>query len=255
MFVEALNFAATYAITPRRHPGEIKSSVSLWARARRCATAWAAHEINCKTLVLDQLESLQQKRICVILGSGLLRDTPIIELSRQFREIHLYDLQHLASVRLWAGMKGLTNLHFMTQDLSGLDFALVSPDVEPLPLNFLKSNLEIDLVISANLLSQIGIGVSRALEDQNERGTIAQRLLQAHIDGLRNLSCHSILLTDTNYQIIARDGRVLEDIDLMHGAGLPVAMVEWSWPVAPYGELDPAYQAAHRVKAFGFTAL
>ena len=31
--------------------------------------------------------------------------------------------------------------------------------------------------------------------------------------------------------------------------GLPEPEASWPWPVAPFGELDPAYQALHRVVA------
>jgi hypothetical protein len=35
----------------------------------------------------------------------------------------------------------------------------------------------------------------------------------------------------------------------MQGIGLPAPGREWLWPVAPFGELDPGYQAVHRVVA------
>ena len=246
MLLEALNFGATYAISPRRRASEINSSVTLWARARRCAKDWAAHEANSKAFVLKAIEALPERRVAVVLGSGLLRDVPIEVLSNRFREVRLYDLQHLASVRAWAAMKGLGNLHFENRDLSG--FAEMKAGASPKPLAFLKDIENLDLVISANLLSQIGIGIGRLVKsDPDMPEETVPRLLQAHLDGLSSLATRTCLIADIAYEVIDRSGKVLERDDLMHGVTLPSPEAAWSWTVAPFGELDPSYQAVHRV--------
>ena len=134
MILEALNFAASYATTPRRAAGEIHSSVTLWSRARRCALHWAAHEERCKAFVRD---ILPQYRTVAVLGSGLLRDIPIEDLAKTFGSVRLYDLQHLASVRAWAALKGFGNLHFENRDLSGYAALRADPGGIPRPLAFL----------------------------------------------------------------------------------------------------------------------
>ena len=142
MILEALNFAATWAISGRRSASEINASIRLGARARRCSRDWAGHEGNCKAFVRRHMP--ERGRVAAVLGSGLLRDVPIETLSDAFREVRLYDLQHLASVRLWAAARGLRNLRFLQRDLSE-------------GLGFLSDDPEVDLVISANLLSQLGV--------------------------------------------------------------------------------------------------
>jgi hypothetical protein len=248
MLLEALNFAATSIVSPRRKAGEINSSVMLWARARRCARAWAAHEQNCHAFILKAMEALPNRRVAVILGSGLLRDVPIEALSRTFDEVRLYDLQHLASVRGWAALKGLRNLRFEHRDISG--FSNVDQDRVPKPLDFLEAVADLDFVISANVLSQIGIGLGR-LSGANATASndAVPRLLQAHVDGLKALATKCCLLTDTSYEVVDRAGMVLERDDLMQGILLPVPEAAWLWPVAPFGEVDPNYQAIHRVTA------
>lgn len=227
MILEALNFAATWLVSGRREAREIRSSVRLWARAARCALDWAQHEEQCKAFVLTHMP--ERGRVAVVLGSGLLRDVPIDALSISFREVRLFDLQHLATVRAWATMKGLRNLRFMERDLSG-------------GLDFLCDDPEIDLVISANLLSQLGVVAERM--DKDAAGVIA-----AHLDGLRKAPGLRLLLTDTSYALVLRNGEVAERHDLTHGVALPDAEASWPWPVAPFGELDPAYQAVHQVVA------
>jgi hypothetical protein len=231
MILEALNFVATWAISGRRRAGEINSSVRLWARARRCSRDWAEHEANCKAFVRAHMP--ERGRVAVVLGSGLLRDVPVEALAGAFDEVRLYDLQHLASVRLWAKAKGLGNLRFLHRDLSD-------------GLGFLRDDGAIDLVISANLLSQLGVAAERA-------GGDAAKVIADHLDGLRAAPGRRLLLTDRAFEIVLKDGRVSERHDLMHGVALPESSETWNWPVSPYGEMDPGYKAVHRVVAIEMT--
>lgn len=230
MILEALNFLATMLISGRRRPAEINSSVRLWARARRCGRAWAAHEANCKAFV--EAERPARGRVAVVLGSGLLRDAPIEALSAAFDEVRLYDLQHLASVRAWAMLRGLRNLHFLHRDLSG-------------GLDFLGDDGAIDLVISANLLSQLGVAAERTGRDR--AGVIG-----AHVEGLLRAPGRRLLLSDVEFDVVLKNGTIVERNDLMDGVALPEAGASWPWTVAPLGELDPAYEAIHRVAAIRF---
>jgi len=245
MILEALNFAASTLASPRRETGEIHSSINLWARARRCARDWSGHEAQCHAFVLKAIEALPQRRVAVVLGSGLLRDVPIEALSQSFDQVWLYDLQHLASVRTWAYLKGLRNLTFVCLDLSG--YAALKADDGSQPLAFLSDIAGLDLVISANLLSQIGVGIGRVAKADGMPENTVPRLIKAHVDGLAALRARTCLLTDVAYEIIGKSGHLLERDDLMHGIALPAAEAEWLWTVAPFGELDPGYKAVHRV--------
>lgn len=227
MILEALNFAATWVISRRRKTGEINSSVRLWARAGRCAREWAEHEGHCQAFVSRHMP--ERGRVAVVLGSGLLRDVPIEALSKAFREVRLYDLQHLASVRLRALAKGLRNLRFLQRDLSA-------------GLGFLRDDPEVDLVISANLLSQLGVAAERM-------GMNSATVIAAHLDGLRAAPKPILLLTDVRYEFILKSGAIVEAHDLVHGVHLPQPEASWPWPVAPVGELHPAYSAVHHVVA------
>jgi hypothetical protein len=227
MILEALNFVTSLLTSARRDPKEINASVRLWARARRCAREWAPHETNCKDFVQSRMPT--RGRVAVVLGSGLLRDVPIGALSKAFDEVRLYDLQHLASVRLWALAKGFRNLHFLHRDLST-------------GLGFLADDPRIDLVISANLLSQIGIASERA--GQNTAVVLAR-----HVAELAAAPGQKLLLTDVSFGLVLKSGMVVERTDLMHGVTLPAPDASWPWTVAPIGELDPAYRAVHHVVA------
>jgi hypothetical protein len=247
MILEVLNYAATWPLTSAAHRPFIRSSVNLWARANRCASAWAEHERRTKAAILAAADGCRQRRTVVVLGSGLLRDVPIHELSRLFDTVVLVDLVHLANVRAWLAAKGLKNVRFIERDLSGLQALLAGEAFEP--LSFLRQVPYLDLVVSANLLSQIGIGASRRLEGHAEKATLVRQVIAAHVEGLGQVAAQTCLVTDVGYRVLDRNGGQHETVDLMHGVNPGAAREGWDWPVIPFGEESRDYQIAHHVIA------
>ncbi|WJH39094.1 hypothetical protein N7E02_19625 [Aliirhizobium terrae] len=249
MILEAIQYAATQVVTPSEFRPFIRSSVNLWSRANRCRHAWAPHEANCKAFIGETIAGMRQRRTAVVLGSGLLRDVPILDLTRAFDTVALVDLVHLASVRAWIKGKRLSNIRLISRDLSCLGEALAGKTPEP--LSFLRQVPYLDLVVSANILSQIGVGTRRQLAQTrpDDADAIVSSLIKAHLDGLSALPCRTALLTDISYKVTDRQGAVVEDADLLCGVPTPVAKRSWSWTVAPYGELGRDREAVHQVIA------
>jgi hypothetical protein len=247
MILEALNYAASWPLTSAAHRPSIRSSVNLWARANRCATAWAEHERQTKAAILAAADGCRQRRTVVVLGSGLLRDVPVLELSRLFDTVVLVDLVHLASVRSWLSVKRLKNIRLIERDVSGLDALFANQPLEPLA--FLRQVPYLDLVVSANLLSQIVIGAAQRLDGQADKGALLRQVIGAHVEGLAQVSAETCLVTDVSYTVIDRSGGRHETVDLMHGADLGPARAEWDWPVIPFGEESRDYQILHHVIA------
>ncbi|QEE46740.1 hypothetical protein FVA81_19975 [Rhizobium sp. WL3] len=247
MILEALNYAACWPLTSAGHRPFIRSSVNLWARADRCRAAWAEHERRTKAAILATAEGCRQRRTVVVLGSGLLRDVPVMELSRLFDTVVLVDLVHLASVRGWLTIKGLKNVRLIERDVSGLDALLAGQPLEPLA--FLRQVPYLDLVVSANLLSQIGIGASRRLEGQAEEAALVRQVIAAHLEGLAQVPAATLLVTDVGYTMIDRAGTAHETVDLLHGVDPGSAELRWDWPVIPFGEESRDYQIVHHVIA------
>lgn len=250
MILEALNYAGTYWKTAPEFRPHIRYSVNLWARANRCEKPWGEHKENCKRFILSTASKLKQRRTAVILGSGLLRDVPWRQLAAGFDTLVLVDLVHLASVRMKLYGRKYRNVVLNSRDLSGYDALKTSGVIEP--LSFLRQVPYLDLVVSANLLSQIGTGARHRMEQDGAsrmpQDTL-QRLVQAHIDGLSGLPCKVCLLTDTSFEIIDKSGKVHQQEDLLHGAPVPNVAHQWDWPVAPFGEESKNYQILHRVVA------
>lgn len=249
MIAEALQYAATYPVTAKEFRPFIGSSVSLWSRAGRCAKAWSAHEENCKSFIGETIAGMRQRRTAVVLGSGLLRDVPVEALARTFDTVVLVDLVHLASVRLWLAARRLNNVRLISRDLSGLDEVLSGKRVEP--LGFLRQIPYLDLVVSANLLSQIAVGAERRLEQDKrpEASDILPQMIEAHLLGLEALPCSTVLLSDIAFRVDDRSGNTRESVDLLHGVSAPDAEKRWQWPVVPFGEESRDYRIVHDVVA------
>lgn len=248
MIAEALNYAATLLVTPRPFRPFIRYSINLWSRARRCSRQWADHEAMTRTAILDTARHLKQRRTAVILGSGLLRDVPVVELSRLFDTVVLVDLVHPASTRTWLKLRGLKNTRLISRDLSGYED--MAQGMAPEPMAFLRQVPYLDFVVSANLLSQVAIGVGRKFDsDTSSRmpPDTVQQLVSAHIAGLRALPCASCLVTDIAYRVTDRNGHLHEETDLLRGVTPPASDSAWDWPVVPFGEESGDYQVVHRV--------
>lgn len=254
MILEALNYAATSRKTQPEFRPYIKYSVNLWARANRCGKAWAEHEQNSKRFILSTAAKLKQRRTAVILGSGLLRDVPWQQLAAAFDTVVLVDLVHLASVRTKLYSRKYRNVILNSRDLSGYDQLKAGGEFEP--LSFLRLVPYLDLVVSANLLSQIGTGARHRLEKEDADGMpedALKRLIKAHIDGLEGLPCKACLITDTEFEVIDRTGEQRQQEDLLHGVTVPKVAHQWDWPLAPFGEESRDYQIIHKVVAAELT--
>ena len=258
MLLEAAHYAWTLWTMQSPNAAAAKSAVSLWSRARRCAKAWAPHESMTKAAIKANCTDLEGKHTVVVLGSGLLRDVPIDFLAKEFRKVILIDIVHLALTRRMIRNKGWDHVVLVERDLSGLPSLLAqkiggTPDNEIAiqPLAFLKDIPDLDLVISANLLSQIGIGTERRIVAENLPLGPAHvvEIIQAHVVGLEAMPCRALLVTDTHWTESDREGNITETFDLMHGCELPPAQQQWNWTVAPYGEISKNIQVVHRVVA------
>lgn len=223
-----------------RRLGLLGASVRLWSRGRRRKADWAAHEDRCHTIVGKAVAGLARHDTVLVLGSGLVRDVPLPLLAARFAKVILIDAVHLLPVRL--AMRRYPNVRLVTRDLTGLiDQILGKGQARAAPLADLAADPAVDLVISANLLSQLALPVEDWLAVRPEArgrlpGDIGRRLIDWHLDDLAAFSARVCLLTDMHYRVLGRDGADLGTHDLLGGLKLPAPDDAWDWPVAPRGE-------------------
>jgi hypothetical protein len=254
MLPELLLSAITPASRQLRRMGLVTASVSLWSRSIRRSAQWNPHYARCHAVVRRAMEGLPSRRTVAVLGSGLAEDVPMRDLLAAFERVVLVDAVHLPTVRLRYALD--KRVSFVTLDLSGMAGWLAGTTAGRLaPLGPLAADPALDLVISANLLSQVPIGVETFLDDHAERAAalpadILFRSVQGHLDDLAAFRCRVCLLTDTAMTERDRTGAVTDTLDLMRGVSLPTPDEAWDWTVAPFGEADRKHEYVHRVQAY-----
>jgi hypothetical protein len=251
MIAEMIHYAASYFSSPKEFRLHLKSAVGLWARGKRCRKSWATHEENSKQFIVGEVAKLKQRRTCVVLGSGLLRDVPIELLAKTFDTVVLIDIAHLNAARMKVSkLKQARNVKFIHRDVAEIDSWMAGETFEPMA--FLRDVPFLDLVISANLLSQIGIAAENQLEKAgraSEVETLVPQIIKGHLDRLSSLPCKTLLVSDISFAAINRQGEFIADHDLMYGVEIPKPDAMWTWQVAPLGELSRDYSTNHTVIA------
>ncbi|MBC8242194.1 MAG: hypothetical protein H8E30_17210, partial [Alphaproteobacteria bacterium] len=178
--------------TPCPHPikdmGYLKELIGMMARHRRCQAAWLPHLNQCRDWIIKSMQGCEKRSRVVVLGSGLLNDVPLDELSRGFEQVVLVDILHLPLVR--KALKAYDNVELIEADISGFvgalyrhvneDAPLVLPDNPAMPTD------RADLVISLNVLSQLPILPMEFATSKKKPldVTTPTRLIAAHLEAL-----------------------------------------------------------------------
>lgn len=254
MLAELVLSLATPAARMTRKLGLVGESVALWARGNRQRRAWTEHHEHCRAVVSEVAAELPQHRKAVVLGSGLLRDIPLDRLCERFEEVLLVDAVHLPQIRL--RMRFRPKVTLLTRDLTGVMGWLAGEAEGRIdPLADLIADPAIDLVISANLMSQLVWPVEDWLDDHPARAAklpsdLPARCIAWHIADLHRFRGRVILLSDV--EMVERDhaGTIIDRLDLTRGVTLPAPDESWDWPVAPFGEAERDRESIHRVGAW-----
>lgn len=263
MLAEALKYAHARLRGQGDPHGHLAQQVALWARHKRQAAAWAPHLERCRTLALAAARACpeQARRTALVLGSGLLLEVPLDELSALFARVVLADMAFLPEVRARAARLG--NVDLLEVDLTGRLDRLARDKATALAdtagtgaaelnrangaggLAGLAAWLpELDFAYSANLLSQLPLFALDALPSsvgEESRARLGAELVRQHLDGLRGLGCPACLVTDVTERglrrgIVDYEADLLFGVDLLFGADPGQGAERWTWRLAPNGE-------------------
>ncbi len=254
MLAEWLTYLTTTCPRHLREMGYLRELIALGVRYRRRHRAWTGHLDQCRGLISEAARASTRRRKAVVLGSGLLHDIPLADLAGLFGEVVLVDVMHLRLPRRKA--RGLANVRFLDNDFTGVVKA-VHAHVNaggplPLPVSGGLPEDDADLVVSANVLSQLPLLPAQYLECKSPRHSgqeiadFSRALIQCHLAALTDVSGTVCLITEVERQI--RDGgKTLRSEDPLHGVPIPFEGKEWIWDIAPRPEVDPAYDLRYRV--------
>ena len=258
MIVEALTWLTTPAPAWARKAGYLRELIAIEARHQRQRANWAPHLENTRTVIRDAAALSAKRRRALIYGSGLLLDIPLSDLAAGFDEVILVDAAHLRRTRRMAHRFG--NVRCVEADISGVMIGLMlgfakGADTLPRPVPpVLEEDGPVDLVVSANLLTQLPLSPLRFLDKfpaitDDIRHDYARAIMQAHLDHLAAFDATCCLIAETENQFIAADGSVERTEDALRGLSLPPADRTWAWDVAPRGEVSQSYGVRNLIAA------
>jgi hypothetical protein len=254
MLAELALQALTPAAPLARRFGLLREGIALWSRGLRQRKAWEPHQARCRAIIAEVAAELPRRRKAVVLGSGPARDIPLDVLCASFDEVVLVDIVHLPLLRLKLWRQAKVSL--VSRDLTGA-MAWLTGEAEGRqdPLADLIADESVDLVVSANLLSQLAWPVADWLEDNPDRAATLPDSLPAsciawHLDDLAGFKGHVCLISDIEMVERDRSGAIHDRLDLMYGVALPKEDESWLWPVAPFGEVERDREYVHRVCAW-----
>lgn len=231
----------------------------LETRGTRCQAAWRHHVECTRSVILEAAGRRAERRTVLIIGSGLLFDIPLAELSRQFRAVILVDIFHPWKVRKEA--RRYPNVRLQQLDVTGVlkevyarargGRALETAECKP---NFFLDD-EIDLVVSANILSQLAVlpnGYASRWIKKSNNGQIkvfSRRLVINHLDWMASFAGGVCLIADLERLYCDGDDVVSREGSLW-GVDLPEGGREWQWDLAPRPEIELNQDVRHRVVGY-----
>jgi hypothetical protein len=229
-----------------RRMGYIDEAIAMRDRYDRRREAWQSHLINARSFVLSAARQCRNRNKVVILGSGLLLDIPLAELSSLFREVVLMDVVCLPQVRRL--IRKYDNARFVEHDVTNM--AVLLDQNKRFGIRELPSSIPVtaetygnpDLVVSLNILSQLWVvprsfamkempGIAEEQIDDWCRSIVAQ-----HYSLLRDLTCSVCLIAD--YEYVRRDieGKAYCRESTIFNFPLPEPDSSWTWCIGPLGE-------------------
>ncbi len=228
-----------------RNMGYLDEAKDMKKRYERSCAAWQPHLDKTRGFVLSAAKQCPDRKKIVILGSGLLLDVPIEELSAMFEEVLLLDVALLPEIHRRA--KKYHSVRLIQHDVTNAAARLyenILRSVRELP-HAVPAVPSIDgntsLVVSLNILSQLWV-IPRAYVlakmpgfDEEVLEDWCRQIVESHYQYLSSLPCPVCLIADHDFiqrderEMIVRRGSTVFDF------GLPVPEASWVWDIVPAG--------------------
>ena len=231
-----------------RHMDYLHEIIEMKSRYRRNRAAWEPHLENTRRFVLSSAQGCRNRNKAVVLGSGLLLDVPLRELSSMFREVVLLDVVLLPEVIKSA--RKYDNVRIIQHDVTNVARRLHEniycgvyelPEASP---SIPEIDVDTGLVVSLNILSQLWV-IPRvyALKklrnlDEDRLDDWCRQIVASHYAFLTSLPCQVCLIAD--HEFIQRDWQmtIISRGSTISGFNLPKPDASWSWNIVPLGRGD-----------------
>ncbi|HSH51101.1 MAG TPA: hypothetical protein VK982_05175 [Bacteroidales bacterium] len=204
---------------------------------------WDEHNNKCKNFILKSAESKINGK-AVILGSGWLLDVPLKELSEEFEEVLLIDINHPPQVL--KKIEQYKNVSTQKSDITGglIDYVYqtVKTDKKEKTKTLLTAGKlfsyslppAVDFVVSLNVMTQLNILLTdymktSKLYTDRELQQFALQVQEAHVNILpKEKSC---LITEFEEELYDNDGQLI-GVNPLIFVDLPESKLpetKWKW--------------------------
>ncbi len=262
MFQEFVEMFFTPATPIAKRYGFLYHSISLKHRYERCKRNWLPHLKNCQEVFEIACDRLENKKSVVILGAAHLHEVPLHLLKKHFQEITLVDIIHPLKHHMLA--KKDKSIKLVTMDLGSTLEKLESlKTLHAIQehLNQLQNQklfeFSADLIVSANIMSQLGLLPIEAIEKFQkkelttpEKDSICTQFAELHIKNL--LNCKGKVLLYSDREVIYRD----KNKEIVYQGSYPVNLSvltkvrDWVWELAPLKEASKDHSIEMKVEAY-----
>lgn len=229
--------------------GYLDEAIAMRRRYRRNKHAWQPHLDSTRRFMLSTAEKCRGRNKVILLGSGLLLDVPLGELSELFREVVLMDVVCLPEIQ--RQIKRYNNVNFIEHDATAvaerLSLGRRSKDhrlPKAMPA-FAGEQDHADLIVSLNILSQLWV-VPRAFIGQHLRGTSPEQvdewckqLVETHYAWLLSRACDICLVADFAHVKRDAEGNIISRGSTVYDIKLPRPDATWTWNIAPISRQNP----------------
>lgn len=254
MITELISYITAKTTKEARAFGHLYEAISLVQREKRCSKYWLSHRTMCKQFIEKHANLAKEKNSVLVLGSGPLHEIPLEFLSRTFNKVALVDVVHLPQVKkTW---KHLSNVHFIESDVTEIEKEMLKEKrpINKVPTAFLNDHY--DLVISANLLSQLSYHLRNFLEKnasptctEEELDTFSYQVTYNHFLYLKSFACPVILITDIETHLLNKNEELVQKESPYLNFAFPSAEEEWWWNLAPIPEYSKEIAIKMKVAA------
>ena len=239
--------------------GYRRERVGIERRAAACAGSWRAHLQASRRLVTWAARCSAGGDTALVIGSGPLSDVPVEALSRSFRRVILADIIQPRELRRAVARFG--NVEPVQLDVTGIARPVFDhvrrrrPGSPPVGAVDHFLDRRIDLVVSANLLSQLALVPCAYLEagpptvPPGVLESFARAIVEAHLEWLGRFDARVVLITDVWREERGSDGAPRR-VDLLNGVRLPPWDLAWHWDIAPRGTVFDTIEVRHKVAGY-----
>lgn len=239
--------------------GYVREVSGIGDRARALASAWREHLDRTQGAISASVELSRGRGSVLVVGSGNLLDVPLDCLCASFDRVVLLDILHFRQVR--KAVSGRGNVELLSADVTGVAHAVYraarSRDVSVLPKSVPPDldGRQFDLIVSVNILSQLGVTPCRYLKARcpaippKRLHMLSRDLIETHLQWILHRAPQSCLISDV-VRIEHFTGGPLVETDIVEGVVLPEPDESWDWQIAPLNSVYPDREVVHRVHAF-----